>query len=478
MCGIILVYGNRAFSVSEYPMEDGIESIKHRGNDQVVNDVYSSCSVGFVRMAVTDIDNTQPGRCGDWHVYLNGEIYNYKYLGYAGSECDVIAQGISEFGMGFVERLNGMFFIVAVNGDDVYVARDRYGIKPAYVYQDNDCTIIASEIKAILAYPYYKTRVNEVHAATWMCMQSYGLETLFAGINIFPPAHYQKMGDAPQRYWQWDFTPRYVGYNDAVKKVRLLVEDAIKRQRPDEPFAVSLSGGIDSGIISKLIHPDFEYTVGYSGQDNEYNLSSLNSVSGDHKFIEYDCLTHVDETIIALEDLRAGASWPNYGMYKAASENVRIIIDGAGADELFGGYSWRYEAADYKRQVLNRTGISCAELDDMPDKWSMKDKFTFDAEHFLPGVLSVADKLAMRFTMEVRVPFLDNELVDYAMRLPYEYKVNKRILRDAFADILHADVLSAKKKGFTSPEWIPGNGNQAAKWSIFSFEKWKQHYLK
>ena len=170
-----------------------------------------------------------------------------------------------------------------------------------------------------------------------------------------------------------------------------------------------------------------------------------------------------------LENPRVGASWPNFGLYELASKYVRVLFDGAGADELFGGYHWRYAEPEYKN-VLSRTGQwgpICQQLmDDTIGTDSIYDRYKIDAEWFLSGVLEVVDKLSMAHSVEVRVPFLDNDLVDFAVTIPAEYKSGKQVLKDAFADALPQEIISGPKKGFTSPDWLTSDGDtQAQRWN-------------
>jgi hypothetical protein len=103
---------------------------------------------------------------------------------------------------------------------------------------------------------------------------------------------------------------------------------------------------------------------------------------------------------------------------------------------------------------------------------SFESRLEFDANHFLEGVLLVVDKLSMAHTIETRVPFLDNELVDFCLKLPNEFRQNKNILKEAFSEVLTEDILNRPKQGFSSPDWFKGEGNQAKKWSEAAFNQW------
>ena len=462
MCGIILEYGIKT------DIKPLLDEMEHRGKDLVTVDEYSNCTVGYRRLAITD-------EYKDTGVYLNGEIYNYKELGYIGSETEVIRQGLEAEGLDFVKRLNGMFLIVAILDAGIFVFRDRYGIKPCYVFKTDTVTIISSEIKPILKHPYYKYELNESAVEQWLTFNNYLTnETLFEGVNRLDKGTiYNVAEDKSIKFWEWNFKPQHVDYKEAVKKVRELVIQAIKRQTPLVEYGTCLSGGVDSNIILSVLGDVKTFTAGFP-ENNETELAKLTSKQ--YHEVYFDKVEYLKETVYHLEDLRVGASWSNYGLYKLAAEHIKVLFDGAGADELFGGYTWRY-TGDYYSQ-LNRTNKQsnyCESLYKGLAIESIEDRFKFDAEIFLEGVLSVADRLSMAHTIEIRVPFLDNDLVDYCLTLPNEYKQDKKILKDAFPE-LPIEILTAKKQGFSSPDWFEGGGNKANKWANTALNIWLDIY--
>lgn len=459
MCGFVL---------KKEVTESVLSLIAHRGKDQKGVFPFGDYQLGFVQLAITDIGTSQPGIFESTRVFLNGEIYNYKDLG-NGSECEVLARGFHAEGPEFVKKLNGMFAIAALICGKVYVFRDRYGIKPLYLSESG----AASEIKPLVE----KAKINVNSEREWLAYNNiFSNETLFEGVAVMPPGSYMCMNDrVPVHYWKWEYKTVPIRFLEAVAEVRRLVIQAIKRQIPSVPYGSCVSAGIDSNIIASIVGgPTF--TVGYAGVECELEVAAkYNSYNTQ---IIYDRVTHFDETIYHLEDLRVGASWPNYGLFKKASESVKVIFDGAGSDELFGGYPWRY-CGDYY-ELMNRTKTGLADRESFTSKYFPVDTFlnrlTFDATHFLPGVLSVTDKLSSAHTIEARVPFLDNDLVDYCLTLPPEYLKDKILLRAAFED-LPFEIVWGKKKGFSSPDWIEGEGNQANKWAVAALNKWKQTFL-
>lgn len=485
MCGIAVTYfKNNKSNRCTTPVAKMLDAMMHRGNDQVTINHYANCIVGFRRLAITDLNTEQP-QGNAWKIYLNGEIYNYKELGFEGSECSVLSQGFEKYGEDFVNRLNGMFFILAINGDNVFVFRDRYGIKPVYYFENDNVIVIASEAKAIVQHPEYVFGINESVKKQWFVFNNVLTdETLFNGIyKVEKGTWWQVNTGYKNKYWEWKFAPiENMSWDYAEIKVRQLFSKAMKRQIPNSvPFASCLSGGVDSNIIAMhLDNSTSTFTVGFEGFDDERKMAKL--AGRDNSEIIFTDVYEFDKTIFHLEDLRVGASWSNYGLYEFISNcGKKVCFDGAGADELFGGYSWRYSAANYY-DVVNRTGIKdeqCEKIfNNIFQNDTLENRFAFDANYFLEGVLLVVDKLSMAHTVEMRLPFLDNDLVDFCLTLPNKFKENKRFLKTIFKNDIHPDILNGPKKGFSSPDWIQGEGNQALKWTTAAFNEWEKTYNK
>lgn len=477
MCGLILQYNKTGRNFP--PFATMLNEMAHRGTDAVSIDTYQTCRVGFRRLAITDIETQQPGRVNGWICYVNGEIYNYKDLGFPGTECEVLCQGFAKYGIAFVSRLNGMFAGVAIQGENVYVFRDRFGEKPMYYFETLNSIVLASECKALIKHPDYRFAVNESAQKQLLTFNNiFTNETLFDGIYRMSKGSFWHLATRYKvKYWQWNFEPEPMDYEEAKREVRRLVERSVAMQTPKEvSYGACLSGGLDSSIIVALSGDLPTFTVGYKGQEDERLLAEV--MGRQQREIVFDQVRDFEETISSLENPLLGASWMHVELYRLVSKYVKVLFDGAGADELFGGYQWRYTEPDYWN-VVNRTGIDdpyCREVfaqifpEDTPAK-----RYRFDAEHFLGGVLSVVDKLSMSQTIEVRTPFLENDLVDFACKIPFEYKKDKQILRDAFSDVLPPEISHGKKKGFTTPkDWIPGEGNQAKRWIESALAEWEK----
>lgn len=491
MCGILIEFSPKGiFSPNFSQMLDKME---HRGKDYKAINGYSSAhgrfiQIGYNRLAITDVRSNRQGMAMNvdgtyFYCFFNGEIYNYKELAAEfrqpdSIEADVIAEGVARHGIDFISRLNGMFAgVVFDSNGNVWVFRDRYGQKPLYYYQAADTLILSSEIKPIIESPLYKGGRNEFAKKQLLSFNNiFTKDTLFEGVYKMEVATWWNLNSGrKEKYWRWEYKSQPIDYGEAKREVRRLVENAVIEQTPKEvEYGTCLSGGIDSGIIAALLGDIKTFTVGYKGQPDERQLAEL--LGKQHYEIIYDHVRHLSETIYALENPILGESWMHWSLYELASKFVKVLYDGAGSDELFFSYIWRYSEPDYWK-VVNRTGIDDPYCREMFSQVFPEDTFEarriFDAEHFLGGVLSVVDKLSMQHTIEVRTPFLNNSLVDFVNTLPFEYRANKRVLKDAFADILPPEIFNAPKRGFSTPKgWIEGEHNQARNWIEKALNEW------
>ena len=350
------------------------------------------------------------------------------------------------------------------------------------------------------------------------------------------------------RYWDFDFScpidePEPVLCDELYR----LVESAVRRHCvSDVPVGSYLSGGLDSAMVTSVAARErgriHTFTLGFDLSEaaaHEQTFDERQVAEGLASALQtehYECVLHagdmepvMDDLIWALEDLRVGQCYPNYYVAKLASRFVKVTLSGVGGDELFGGYPWRYAAAlgeteqgfirnyyrywkrlvsDFeKRSFFNdRTQRRLRELlGDDPFKAYTLDRFTdvlggtveastpreqvqralyFESKTFLHGLLVVEDKLAMSHSLESRTPYLDNELVDFACRIPVEYKIRgindlkrldenllrkkeiytsahrsgKGILRRAAERLLPPGITGGPKQGFSAPDesWFRG----------------------
>ena len=325
-----------------------------------------------------------------WLVY-NGEIYNFreirqelKELGYhffSASDTEVIVHAYHEWGTDCVHRFNGMFALALYDSRNqkVWLARDRYGIKPLYYTLTNEGTFLfGSEIKSILEYLPEAPDVDLAALNEYFSFQNiFSDRTLFSGIKLLPPGHYLELDLSPialnpnligrkiskTKYWDFDFGQETkTSANELEDQLYDRLTQAVERQCvSDVPVGSYLSGGMDSGTVTAITTAVFgriaTFTIGFDlseAASHELNFDERESAeymanlfqTTHHERVLYpDDMEAVTAKLIwHLEDLRAGQCYPNYYAARLASKFVKVVMSGTGGDELFGGYPWRYAA--------------------------------------------------------------------------------------------------------------------------------------
>jgi asparagine synthase (glutamine-hydrolysing) len=464
MCGISGGYLTQPFNIS----------LAHRGPDGHKRWSDGVVTVDFWRLAITG-EGVAPFENKRWAVWMNGEIYNHKELGHVcASGCDTEAV-LKEFTISGVapERFNGMFAIVAYDKQtrDLWLIRDRFGIKPIYYDRSGRFGSELSMWRGI-------ARPNVKAWAQWMAFQNILTdETYFEGVTLLGAGEMVNLRTGRRMTWHdWPvpFRGRSVSFDVAVGHVCERLRAAIDRQRYTGAVGF-LSGGVDSGLIATHTRCDtitarFEPEIDESTDAARIALAQhhIEPLMADLAPEWMERLRHI------LIDPRAGPSWSNLALYtRLRRMGVRVAYEGCGADEFNMGYTWRYDAPDYWA-VVNRTGIDSEYLRDtfktaFPTD-TLADRVRFDIDHFMQGVLLVTDQISMSQGIETRVPFLDNDLCDYLWGLPPEYLRGKRILKAAAIRLgLPVWVTKRPKRGFTSGDGLGMTREDAArKWCNFA----------
>lgn len=429
------------------------------------------------------------------------------------------------------------------------LARDRYGIKPLYWARIGETFLFGSEVKAILAHPDASAEMDMEALLEYMTFQNLFTDrTLFKGIKLLPAgtfmvAHADTGATTTRQFWDFSFEEPVVqsSAEEYVEEFDRLFRQAITRQLiSDVPVGSYLSGGLDSGAITSLAAGQIKnlrsFTVGFDlrsasglelGMDEREVAEHMSYLfktehyemvlkAGDMERVLPRMAWHIEEP-------RVGQSYPNFFASQLASKFGPVVLAGTGGDELFGGYPWRYYRAvvndDFENYVDKyylywQRLIPNAELRNLFDPvWSdvkhvwtrdiFRDVFArhaekltrpedyinhslyFEAKTFLHGLLVVEDKLSMAHGLETRVPFLDNDLVDFAMKLPVMMKLEnlsnvvrinenqpgiktntffqktrdgKLLLRKAMERYVPRHVTDGVKKGFSAPDasWFKG----------------------
>lgn len=564
MCGIAGVVELDGRPTAEDVVQRMTAAIRHRGPDGEGVHVDGPVGLGNRRLAILDLSDAgaQPmlNEAGDVALTYNGEIYNFRELRSelerAGrrfrsrSDTEVVLRAYEEWGPQFVERLNGMFVLALWDRRTrrLLLARDRYGIKPLYTTRAGPTFLFASEIKAFLQHPDFRPELSPQHLLEYFTFQNVFTDgTLFRGVTLLPPGRILTIpldgGEPEQRaYWDFDFAEEDGGVSDEeyAEELDRLFRQAVERQLvSDVPVGGFLSGGMDSGSITAIAARALPHLSTFTGG---FDLTSASGMElawderGKAEAMSYVFGTEQYETVLKagdmerclpaltwhLEDPRVGQSYPNYYIARLASKFVKVALSGAGGDELFAGYPWRYYRAagaedlhDYVEKYYGfwHRLIPNAVVREFfaPEIWSqVSDIRTIDifrdvlppreprspeeyvnhslyleAKTFLHGLLLVEDKLSMAHGLEARVPFLDNDLVSFAQRLPVRLKLRdldqivrldenepgdkvsryfertqdgKLLLRRVMERHVPSGVVNQVKQGFSGPDaaWFRG----------------------
>jgi asparagine synthase (glutamine-hydrolysing) len=567
MCGIAGIFNIKGASISQMEVKRMTDAIAHRGPDGEGIFIDENVGLGHRRLAILDISpkGAQPmsSHDGDWVIVFNGCIYNFKELrkelqekGHrfiSTSDTEVISEGLSAYGPSFFERMDGMFAIGAWNKSkkELWISRDRFGVKPVYYFLGNGVFMFASEIKAFMTNPAFKTELNYDALNEYFTFQNlFSYQTLFKGVYLLPQANTVCINSATSEvvhksWWDYDFsqTDESMDFEEARSETERLFSRAVERQMvADVPVGSYLSGGMDSGSIavvaSRHVSRLYTFTCGFDmsqvtgveanydeRRDAELTANYIKSEHYEQVMNAGDLRWSLPKLVYHLEDLRVGMSYPSYYISRLASKFVKVCLQGTGGDELFGGYPWRYyrifkslDRKDFLNQYYDfwqrlvkdedksklftestyRKAGNINEIRPIFEKvFLFNDKLKYDRpeEHinnslyfeiktFLPGLLLVGDKLSMAHGLEERFPFMDNQLVDFAMKVPVKHKLGnlenmkkideniyedkkkvyqeyddgKNVLRKAMLDFMPEQIINRKKQGFSAPDesWYRG----------------------
>lgn len=575
MCGIAGIWGE----ANEELIGRMTNVIAHRGPDDSGIKVFSNrghpVSLGHRRLSIIDLSaaghQPMPNEDETIWVIFNGEIYNFpalrEELVAAGhqfrsrSDTEVLAHGYEQWGMRFVERLNGIFAFALWDSkrEMLHLVRDRYGVKPLYYANHGGRILFGSEVKSILCDRGVPRRIDPQALLSYVKFR-YCPEplTLFEKIEKVPPGHYltftaDKM--SVKRFYQLRFSEPYEAGSEyeLSQKLRQLLFETVRRQMiSDVPVGLFLSGGVDSGglmAIAKGLNPEplKTFTIGFRRQDQRfegqpddirYAREIAQGFGTDHReiILEPKIVDLLPKVIWHMDDPIADpAAITSFLICQAAREqNTKVLLSGQGGDEVFCGYPWhlaiqlsrhydrlpapvrKLAAQFFSRLPAARGGpltatfrrlrkfnasaalgfedkligfLSYAYTPNMIGlfgKSQVKEIMTgtperahrdllkesegqhfinrmlhLDMGTFLPALnLAYTDKTSMAFGVEVRVPYIDNEMVDFMARVPPDLKmkgtVRKHLLKSALGGLLPEHILHRKKAGFGAPirTWI------------------------
>ncbi len=519
MCGI-------AGSINCITEKSKLSLIAHRGPDHQAlvelelgsNKVY----LGHTRLSILDLSEAgnQPmfSECGKYCIIFNGEIYNHPELrkkltgiNFKGhSDTETILYYISRFGINAVKDFNGIFAFafMDIKNEKIFLVRDHFGVKPLYYYRKADKLIFASELKMILANKEYVKGLNLDAVNTFLTLRyNPSPQTLFEGIHKLEPAHYLeydlKTGESSlHNYWcSVPVVNTAIKEPEAIEQYKFLLEQAVKRQLlSDVPVGLLLSGGVDSAVLGYLMAKNNSqtintFTIGFNGEGDYNELADAKETAAllgskhFELFVEqkeyldffYKSFYHTEEpiaepTISAL-----------YYVSKLASQHLKVVLSGQGADEPMAGYKryigekfltdyrWLFSLAprglvsalfpgnsaldrafyaskfsnemdrfigiytlftpELKKGLYKKQLSGLIEADqkflfrrNYENTGSLQDSLSkllyLDTRTMLPDdLLLFNDKIAMANSLENRVPYLDLDLVNFIETLPLSYKL-------------------------------------------------------
>lgn len=517
MCGVCGFTGEILDrSDREQVLKRMTDVITHRGPDSSGFYCGSGVAMGFRRLSIIDV-----GEGGDQPIYnedktlvltFNGEIYNYRQLreellqkGHrfaTHTDSEVLVHGFEEWGPQLLGRLRGMFGFAIWNTKDksLFLARDYFGIKPMHYSLQGENFLYGSEIKSLLEFPGFRKEFNPRALDTYISFEYVAPpETFFQGVYCLPPAHYlwYRNGKVEtHRYWEPKFQPdESMTEEQAVDAIEKVFEDSVAAHKiSDVEVGCFLSSGVDSSYVSTFFQGQKTFTVGFDygeryneidyakdlsakiGLEHHYKVITPEEYWGNIRKVQY----HMDQPLADASCIAL------YFVSKIASEYVKVVLSGEGADELFGGYNIYHEPDDlaaYKRlprflrlaaaavaralpfsfrgksflirgsqdieesfigncsmftmeekRSLLKEGLPCTRPQELTrpiyDRVKGMDDVTkmqyLDLNVWLVGdILLKADRMSMANSLELRVPFLDKEVFAVASRLPRRLRVNR-----------------------------------------------------
>lgn len=517
MCGICGFTGEIIDRGAEKQtvIERMADVITHRGPDDCGYHVEDDIAMGFRRLSIIDLnEGHQPIYNEDKTLVLtfNGEIYNYRELreeliakGHVfttHSDSEVLIHGFEEWQEDLLNRLRGMFGFAIWNRvkKELFIARDFFGIKPMHYAMVGDNLVYGSELKSILEFPGFEKKFNYRALDNYLSFQ-YAVppETFFEGVFCLMPAHYLWYRDGKittTRYWESKFEPdESMTEEQAVNDIAAVFEDSVNTHKiSDVEVGCFLSSGVDSSYVSTYFADQKTFTVGFDfglkyneiswaqrlsekiGVDHHYKIISSEEFWGNIKKVQY----HMDQPLADPSCIAL------YFVSKIASEHVKVVLSGEGADELFGGYqdynnpvvfknyrklpqglrTWLKNTAQkheksfkgqgfvtrgelpvdeffygnarmfdvhQKRRLLKDPSIATNPIqmtkplyDRVKDKDDVTKMQYIDINLWMIGdILLKADRMSMANSLELRVPFLDKEVFKVASKIPARLRVNK-----------------------------------------------------
>ncbi|MDB2488955.1 asparagine synthase (glutamine-hydrolyzing) [Gammaproteobacteria bacterium] len=508
MCGIAGILGKDAKS---NVIDDMLMVQHHRGPDFTDKWLEEDVALGHNRLSIIDLSNSanQPffDKTKRYVIVFNGEIYNYielrkklksSYNFQTTSDTEVLLAAFIFWGKDCLKHLNGMFSfaIYDTKSKSLFAARDRFGVKPFFYHKSNNSFYFSSEIKAIHAAGVKKIPNEEIWAS-YFVYGSYGMpdETFWEKIFQLPGGHYLEFKNNTLSITKWyvfeeevkKFDER-IPFNEVKEKYAALLKNSIElRFRADVSVGFNISGGLDSSALLVFVNQmegkeninAYTFYTGHNDYDELYwvkeminttqNPLSKVLLTVDHFTKEIDFLTHIqDEPFGGIPTIAYSKIFK-----EARKDDVIVLLDGQGMDEQWAGYDYYLKNNDQliqgmkgsplKKNVLSKEFLSKAKKPFYPtpfDNELLNKQYRDLFYTKIPRALRFNDRVSMAYSTELREPFLDYRLVEFAFAQPYEYKIKngiqKYLLRELVSEYLDDSITNSPKRPLQTPqrEWL------------------------
>src|SRR4051794_16438922 len=462
MCGIVgIVHKDRSHGVEQPLLDAMTDVLAHRGPDGRGTKTWGNLGFGHRRLSIIDREGAaQPMRRDLTWITYNGELYNHvelrRELGgtcRTASDTEVLLALYERHGLGMFEHMNGMFAFALYDRPrrQLLLARDRFGEKPLYIYEDDEVFLFASEIKALLAHPSVKAEADPQGLDEYRSFQhTLGTRTLYRGIRKLEAASYLVLSDVGATveegsYWSLP-TEHEESRPDDLERLAELVEDAVRlRLRADTPVGAYLSGGLDSSLVASLAGGIPVFSGAFAGGEVYSELPSAAAVAqqtgGEPHVVQPTAeqfAAQPHDIVWPLDEPVAGpGAFGQYNVSRLAARHVRVALGGQGGDEIFGGYARhmlmaggsvpaRYEELERKAYgaMIGRgeRAVTLPAAYTAGGPTALARATAWDARTQLQALLHVEDRMSMAHGLESRMPLLDHRIAELVFSRPDSFR--------------------------------------------------------
>lgn len=518
MCGFTGWYKKNHSKKDKRIIKKMTNTLRYRGPDEYGYFMDKDLFMGHRRLSIIDLKNgKQPMTYKNFTIVYNGELYNTeklrnklkdKYEFITTSDTEVLLMGYIEYKEKILDMIEGIYSFAIYDGEKIFLARDRVGVKPLFYTSVDNNFLFASEIKALLKNKLVKPVIDIRSLQELLSLSPSRVpgSGVFKNIYELRPGHYMIYDGniTVKRYWNIKDKENNDTFEQSVRKVRKLLTNSIKSQMiSDVNVSCLLSGGLDSSIITAIVSDEYQkigktldtYSIDYEdnekyfkksnftvSRDNDYIklMSEVFKTNHKYKVISQKTLARFLKASVYARDLPGMADIDSSLLWfsKEIKKDHKVILSGECADEIFGGYPWFYreevmnrecfpwlDSIEYRNRLLRKELQEKLKLKDFvrqkydeivseisSDSDRFKKLFYLNMTYFMPTLLERKDRMTMRGSLEARVPFADTKLIEYLWNIPWKYKfynnTEKGLLREAYKNLLPDEIVYRKKNPY------------------------------